>query len=653
VIGRTVYIGRVPHTVVGVMPEGFLFPVSQSLWLPLRANPDDYKPGQGPGMLAYGRLAKGISVEEAQAELSALGARMASEYPDTHARLRPEIVPYWRLGIDLGPNEPLLLALTQMLTMLLLAVICGNVGMLILARTASRTREIAIRTALGASRTRIVAQLFLESFVLAVLATGIGLALGNRIALQFDPWDVTPFWFDMGVNGRTVALALALATFSAVLAGVVPALKATGSGVGLGLRRAAGSAGGIRFGRASTILIVSDVALAVLLLFVSMRAAHTLDFRAPSDGWMGIRPDEFVTADVRLPYEAPTAEEADGFLERRHARMAEVQRAIVARLRREPTVRSVAVARELPGTYHAPRRVELQGEDPGTEASSRWIREALVDIEFFGGLEQPILSGRDFTPSDVEEGALGVIVNETFVNQMLGGADALGRRIRYVASADTEPGPWYEIVGVVGRLGMNPSEPYDDPGIYRPAVAGAFAPRLAVRVSGNAPAFIPRLRQIALEIDPSVMIQNPAPLPDLISRTRWLADVQLGLVGLFAVMSVMFAAAGLYALMSFLVSQRTREIGIRAALGAAPRQIVWSVGRRALMQLTLGVMAGFALALLLGMAPFALGPADGFEPLKAAALISVAVVSVGMLACLSPTLRGLRIQPTEALNEGA
>ncbi len=226
VVGKAIRIGRAPHTVVGVMPKEFLFPFRDQLWLPLQVNgpPDEVR--QGRAHRIFGRLSDGMSTEEAQAELTTVGRRLAIEFPDTHARLKPEVVPFAIGFFDLpkgGMQANFDFYVVQVLTLLVLVVACANVGMLIFARTATRSRELAVRTALGASRKRIVSQLFMEALVFAVLAAGVGLLLGDYISSQFS-WmlDFMPFWIDLGVTFETVVWALSLAVLSAGVVGVVP-----------------------------------------------------------------------------------------------------------------------------------------------------------------------------------------------------------------------------------------------------------------------------------------------------------------------------------------------------------------------------------------------------------------------------------------------
>ena len=242
IIGKTIRIGRDPHTVVGVMPDGFLFPLDDHLWLPLRANPVAYTVGTGPDVLVYGRLADGVSLAEARAELEIVGRRLAAEWPETHARYRPEIVPVaiMALGEPATGGTVQEIYLVQLILFVLLAVVCGNVGIMILARTATRTGEIALRSALGASQARILSQLFVESLVLALIATGIGLVGADLVATRLETEILgIPYWVDFNIGPSAVALALGVAAICAVGAGVLPAWKATGRRLQHNLQREA------------------------------------------------------------------------------------------------------------------------------------------------------------------------------------------------------------------------------------------------------------------------------------------------------------------------------------------------------------------------------------------------------------------------------
>jgi predicted permease len=658
IVGTTIRIGETPHTVVGVMPESFAFPFYDQLWIPLRDNPVDYPSGGGPSVEVFGRLADGVSMDQASAEVEAVGQRMAAEYTGPAARLLGQVVtmPVWvSQTIEQVTTDPYVY-LAQVIFVGLLMIVCGNVGIMILARTAHRSSEIAVRTALGASRGRIVSQLFVEALVLALFATGLGLLVADRYAFRLRPlWVQIPPWVDFGIGWRTALLALGLGVLSAGVASVIPALRATGRGVQRNLQRYAGRGSITGFGAASTALIVVEVALAVASL--SWGATFMGTTYADTSDEMGIELDRYVSAQLRVPLTDARGQLdmdlGDDFWSQVRTTQVELKR----RIESEPGVLSVAMTRDLPGTQHRRTRFRVEGEDVSGGSLPPRVFYATVDVDFFRDMGHPILAGRDFNPGDIpeERGAHrnAVIVNTTFVEEVLGGRRPIGRRIRPPTPRGDDPSPWHEIVGVVGPFGMNWLNPAQDAGVYQPAGAGEIYPvNYVIEVGGGGADFASRLRAIAAEVDPVAMIQQPMPLAEvtqgMMAELRFVALAVLLIAGIAAFLPV----AGLYALMSFTVAQRTREIGIRMALGAHPRSIVLRFARRAALQLALGVVLGTAFgALILGNE---YQQDLLFHPVKATAVTAVVAgtLLLGMLACLVPTLRGLRIQPTEAFREG-
>jgi putative ABC transport system permease protein len=656
VVGKTIRIGGVPHTVVGVMPEGFLFPIRDHLWLPLRVNPLDYTPGAGPTGRIMGRLADGVSLEQARREIEFLGQRMASQSPQTHAQLQPQVLPYTSVLTEVdSPEAKLGILFTQTLAILMLVLACANVGILILARAATRSAELAIRTALGASRARIVSQLFIESLLLAVLAAGFGLLMLQAAARGPDELLAgLPFWVDFDVSLRTTAFAMSLAIVSAVLAGVLPALKATSKGVHSSIQRAAGGNSGIRFGRGYSALIVSEVAIGVWFLTIGWTL---LPSAVSKPGGLGIQTDEYLSAALRIPrVDRSTGEETSNRPEFVR-RVAVAHGELVRRLSAEPGVGPVAIASALPGmSSHASRYVQIEGQPrpAGSPAPAHLISVARVDIRYFDALQQPIVNGRRFNAGDLGDDRSAVIVNTGFVNRVLGGRNPLGQRLRYWEPGK-EPGPFsLEIVGVVGPLGMSASNPNADQGLYHPVAPGELHPvSFAIRVGSDPERFTPRLRSIVAAIDPTALIQSPSALDKVPNPEQRILVWSTYLIALLAGIAVLLSAACLYALMSFTVAERTREIGIRTALGAQPSRIVSEIARRAFLQLSAGVLAGGGLSAVM------LWGFDGRYAnagiLRTAnwpvtvAVIALAVMVVGMLACVKPTLRAIRIRPMEAL----
>ncbi|KPJ97956.1 MAG: hypothetical protein AMS20_16620, partial [Gemmatimonas sp. SG8_28] len=311
IIGRQVRLDSELHTVVGVMPAGYRFPIADTYWVPLKLDPNDYERGEGPWLAMFGRLADGVTLDQAQAELTTLGLRSAATYPETHARIRPRVMRYTRPFMDLdSPALVWALRAVQLAIGLLLIVVAVNVAILVYARTVMRTGEIAVRTALGASRRRIVAQLFAEALVLSGTAAAIGLTIAGialsktqAIAEEMmgDSGDIhssLPFWWELDLSASLVAYVVALAILAAVIVGVLPALKATERGVQANLQQLSSRGSGMQLGRTWTALIVAQVAVVVAVLpFAAWVAGESLRRAAvkpvyPADQilrtWMGM-----------------------------------------------------------------------------------------------------------------------------------------------------------------------------------------------------------------------------------------------------------------------------------------------------------------------------------------------------------------------------
>lgn len=677
VVGRTVQLGRTPTTVVGVMPEGYAFPVAQSLWVPLRLSPLDYPPGEGPALRLFGRLAPGATLDEAQAELTTWGRRAAAVFPSTHQHLRPRVIPYAQSVALVEGSELLVARASYGFFIMLVVLICGNVALLMFARAAAREGELVVRSALGASRGRIVSQLFAEALVLGGIAAAVGLGaagLGVRLlvsAIETSSGQPLPFWFHAGLSPWTVLYAAGLTVLGAAIAGVLPGLRVT-RGLHARLRQAAAGAGGVRFGGIWTAVIVAQIAVTlgfpVVAFNVARDAADTrtmvADFPAA----------EFLSARIALDREPPPGADTSfaAFVARRQATVRELEQ----RLRAEPGVVGVTLADRLPRMDHPPRMIEVDSggaapEDPRFPGGYR-TSSAAVDADYFDVLGAPVLAGRAFHAGDIASdrdtagGARGtgddgtkdaagasarvVIVNESFVKLVLGGRNPIGRHLRYrygardPLSGVTEPGPWHEIVGVVPDLGMSKATDPKVAGFYRPLAADTVGPlHVAVHVrGGDAAAFAPRLRTLAAAVDPTLRIDAVARMDTLSDPGLELAAFWVRLLAVVSAVAMLLSMAGIYAVTSFTVARRTREIGIRVALGASRQRVVAAVFARPLAQVGLGIAAGGVLAAVLG------GHATP-GALVGALAYTVLMLGVCLLACIVPTRRALQIQPTEAL----
>ncbi len=659
IIGRTLRLGATPYTVVGVMPEGFAFPMEHSFWVPLRVNASDYPRGFGPSIFISGRLAPGRTMEEAQAQIVAIGRRATAAFPDTHANLRPHVLPYTYPLIDIndpGGGITWYFAVMQMILSLILVVVCVNVAILVYARTAARQGEIAVRCALGASRRQVVVQLFMEALVLSSAAAlaGLGIAqIGLRIGHRLMELEGgTPFWMNYGLTPATVLYVVGLTLLSALITGVLPALQATGRRMQASLRDLGGHTG-LRLGRTWTALVVIQVAVAVAALPAALAM-----------GWQEVRSattrptypiDEYVLAQVAPDPEPPPGLDQETYLEQLAVRQEELGPELVRQIRELPGVSGVALSLTLPGRGSS-AAVEVEGGLTGQPtAGGPRVEVSLVGREFFRVFELPLLAGREFGGTDADTASAAVVVNRTFAQQLFVGGEAVGRRIRLVPPESgpnpipTADLPWLEIVGVVGDLEVNDFDPsLVSAVVYQPMVPrGLQLLNLTVRVNEAASVGVPgSIRRTVASLDPTLRVVV-RPLAYLYEEWEMVVHLAAFVFALVLVSVLLLSAAGIYALMSFTVTQRRREIGIRNALGARPRRLLGGIFARALRQLTLGVLLGAVAAVLLDR--FAGGEILHGHTVTLLPLIVVLMIAVGLLAALGPALRGLRIQPAEAL----
>jgi putative ABC transport system permease protein len=654
IVGRQLRLGSTVHTVVGVMPPDFGFPIAHEIWTPLRLDPSSAgDPGRGPAVGVFGRLAPGATLAEARAELATLGRRAAADLPDTHRHLRPEVMPYARSVMDLSGAESAGLMSVNLFLVMLLVLVCGNVALLTFARAVSRESELAVRNALGASRGRIIAQLFAEALVLVGLAAVVGLAatsVGLRWMLGALETGITtlpglPFWIRDRLSPSTILYTGVLTLLGAVVAGVLPALKVTRA-LGPQLRQASAGGGGYRFGGLWTAVIVAQVAVTVVFpatAFLAQREAARGQSRD-----VGFATDQYLS--VRLEMDPAEAAPADTSGEAHRARAAATAAELERRLEADPGVLGATFADRMPRMAHPHGGIELDAGgaepvDPGI--GFHRVSFASVAPDYFAVVGVPVLRGRGFHAGDLQPGARTVVVNESFVQRVLGGRNPIGRHLRHLprprrdGSAPADE-PWYEIVGVVPDLGMG----VEPEGFYRPIAAGAAAPLyMAVHVRGDPQALAPRLRTLATVVDPTLQLHQLMPL-DQVNEDRFLA-FWFWLIVLVSVVALLLSLAGIYAVMSFTVSRRTREIGIRVALGADARRLVGAIFRRPLTQVGIGILVGGVLVALLP----AIVEMETMSAKGTALVVAYAVFMMGvcLLACVVPTRRALRVQPMEAL----
>lgn len=676
-IGRTVQLGGTPTTVVGIMPEGYGFPESQNAWVPLRIDPAEIRPESAPRAAIFARLAPGATLESARSELEVTGRRAAADFPEVYGQISPRIEQFASRGSD--AQMALALSGVRLLLALVLIVACANVATLVFARTVTREGEIAVRTALGATRRRIVLQLFTEALVLVSGATLLGIlvarfALGriSRLFFVIQQSPQPPFWWNDSLSPTTVVYAMVLAVVGAVMIGVVPALKATGGALQPRLGQlSAGGGGGIRFGGMWTVVIVFQVALSVAFLPLAVsRAGSTICAGSlescgltAAEGGAGVdfAAEEYITAQLgRDPVVPPrTPEERAEFLEVSRRRFEEVRDRIAG----DPDVLGVALASGLSAMNHVISPFEFAGEGSGPSIAGN-ARILLVDRSYLDLLNATVVAGQPLGSADFTPESRSVVVNEAFADRALGGRNPVGGQLRFPvregeASIVEIPavGTSVQVVGVVRNPGIDGFGPGTHPVIYAPLDLAPVSPRavglvgmpqapatqIFIRMRPEASAPASHLYGIVAALDPTLRLSEVGTAADVWAPVH--RGARLGAWVFMAVTAIvlMLSVAGVYALMSFTVSRRTREIAIRTAVGARRGQIVWSIFGRAALQLLAGVALGGLIAV-----PVLWGGLVDEGP-RSLAVVSVVLLGAGLAACLVPVRRALAIEPAAAM----
>lgn len=644
-VGRSVRVGTADATIVGVMPERFGFPVNQRLWLPLRTDGALLAPRTGPAVTLFGRLAPGASPQQAQAELAGITARLAVANRAAYENLQAWVVGYGTPPLENDtPVIKNVLYGANSFFLLVLGVICTNVATLVFARTAMRGWEVAVRNALGASRGRIVAQLFAEALVLTALAAALGTALATlvlRWGVRDIGLDLLPFWISDTLSTTTLLYAGLLALVAAVIVGVLPALRVTRLNVQDGLRREQAAGESLRFGGVWTTVIVLQVAVTVALLplaAVLVMASNRFHDRAAAVGG-----DRYLTAAIGFERQEQGGDVTTQ-APRGRASLAELERRLLA----EPGVEQVAFANRLPVMDTSKYGLEV---DTSTGAPTTGLRVSTlthVSPSFFATFGSAVVAGRNFSPADVERGQV-LIVNRSFARLVLGNRNPIGQRLRLVHGEEdgiAADDGWYEVVGMVRDVGWQMPEPSEQAAVYHPALLQPGASvSVAVQVA-DPTGFAPRLRVLANAVDPEMQLTDVQRLTDVGGRGATLTWAVTSVAGTVSFLVLLLSASGVHALMSFIVTRRTREIGVRVALGAPPRRIVSGIFLRAFLQVALGILAGSLVVAL---------KIDVGSPTQVLMLLGADAImlTAGLIAVALPLRRALTIDPTVALKAEA
>lgn len=641
IVGRQIRVNSRPHTVVGVMPEGFVFPFAEGLWLPLTVGPDDAARGQGITLEAFGRLEDGVSLDQAGLEFSGITAQLADDHPENEG-IAAVLKPYTEEYVGEEPTRLLYTMLGAVFLVFLIA--CANVANLLLARTASRGKEMAVRSALGAGRLRVVRSLVTEVLALAGIGSLFGLALAwggvrwfDRVIADTDP----PFWLDFRVDGTALLFTIGLTFLAALLAGLIPALKVTGGGVHEVLKDESRGATGMRMGLLSKSLVVAEITLSCALLVGAGLAVKSVLQLAAFD--FGYDPETIFTARIGLFEEDyPDAASRQRFFGQLEDELAAL-----------PGVETAAIGTGFPHNGNGGGRLTVEGETYDRPQDQPFVRQVIVTPSWFEAFEAPALTGRLLADGD-RAGALPVaVVTQSFVAQFLPDGQALGRQIRVDQEDPDEP--WRTVVGVVPDLyldGLDDPEPEDQVGVLVPlAQSSERFMSLAVKLPPGAEpmSLTPLVRQAVAGLDPNLPIYWEQSLADVQRQNSWFYWIFGGLFMVFGAVALFLAAVGLYGVMAFSVSRRTHEVGIRMALGARAEQVLGLILRQGLRQIVVGLVLGlglaFGLSRLLTVILYQVEPGDPLVFSGIAALLA----TVGLLACFLPARRAARVDPVVAM----
>jgi predicted permease len=641
IVGRTIRANGVQLTVIGVMPPEFAFPIRESLWVPLRIDPLATPRGQGPRYQAVGLLNRGTTASEASAQLAAIATQLEREFPASNRGIGAGAVPYTESLFNAEIYAMLFTMLGAGIGVLLIA--CVNVSNLLVARASLRRKEVAVRMALGAARGRIIRQHLTEVVVLASAGASIGVLLsvfGMRWFTSTLSNNPPPFWIRFDLDHRIMLFVLGLIVLSSLVAGGLPALHAARVNAGAALKDDSRSSTSGTFGRFSSALVVAELAVSCgLLIAAGLMIKSVAQLRTLP---MPFAIDPVLTARVDLPRSVYRDSAASiRFFEQ-----------LLPRLQVVPGVAAATLSDGLPaaaGNGSIP--VQIAGKAYSRESDHPLAREGIVTPGYFETFQTSVLSGREFSTADTATGQPVAIVNESFARAHFPGGDPLGRQFKR-----TRPGnkaPWLTIVGVVPDLlmegiGNNGASPI---GYYIPIAQSDVANgvRIAVRASGDAAALAPLVRSAVTSLDSNLAIFDINPMRRVIDRQTWFYTTFGTFFMTFGICALLLAAAGLYGVMSFAVTQRTREMGVRSALGARKGQLIALVMRRSVIQLAAGVVLGLALALVASGALrpllYRVSPRDA----TVFAGVVMMLIAVSLVATLLPASRVSKVDPVKAL----
>lgn len=638
VLGEVLRANGEPYTIVGVLPENYKFPDVANVWLPLQQDPLTTPRGTGQQLSLVGMLKAGTTVDQAALDFASIGSRLAKEYKATNEGISAGVRPF--IDAHIGPQPRQLLFSMLAAVFLVLLVACANVANLLLDRAAHRTKEVGIRTALGASRAAVVRQFLTEALVLSAGGAigGTALAYGGIVAFNRALAGTdAPFFIDIRLHPAVLAFVLVLALVSTLFSGAIPAFQSSRTDINEVLKDESRGSSSLSIGRMSRSLVVLEIALSCGLLVASGLMIKSVAKLGTMDP--GFRTHGVFTARLGFP-----ATYTDTLAQERF--MVQLRDALAA----IPGVRAAALTNSLPGVGSNGDGGPVQIEG-AAYASARDVPRSASYVAtegYFETFDLKPLGGRVFVATDRADAPGVAVVNKAFADRLLAGKDPLGRRIRDGRFGTTNA--WMTIVGVVPNTFSGDLSQPERPTYYMP-LSQHHTPfvSLAVLTTGDPMAITSRARDAVARLNPDIPLYWVYPMDDALARPLWYVRTFGTLFMIFGAIALFLAATGLYAVMSFSVSRRTREVGIRMALGAQAGQVTRMVFRQGASQLAIGLVLGLAIAIVIGRATsvilFGVTPRD---PQVFGGVIVVLAVA-GMLACLIPARRATRVDPLTAL----
>ena len=635
IIGKTVKMNGRIREIVGVAPPGFHYPEIADFYIPAYNDPTEDS-RKARYLDVVGRLKPGASFAQANAEAAALGEELARQYPQADAGTTLRVATYRQFAAEnMGPVLALLMAAVGFV----LLIVCANVANLLLARGAGRQREIALRFALGATRGRIVRQLLTESVILAGLGGGVGYLLaawGRDLVLGSIPVEL-PFWMKFDTDPNTILFMIGVSLLAAVLAGLWPALHTSHVEVHDALKEGGqhGSTGKGR-NRLRGALVVAEVSLALILLagagLMIRSFVHQVEQRN------AIQTKGVLTASFTMPVAVyPNNAAKLAFMDR-----------VMPALAALPGVRAISSTQALPlGRNSWSRWIWLEGDPVGAEAPRRSVFLGIVRPDYFRVLEIPLRAGRAFTADDDSSSDGVAIVSETAARTLWPGKNALGQRFKW-ASDDTTG--WRTVIGIVADVTPSVTEKRPPSTVYLPhAQEPVQVVTVLARHDGDPAALTAAMRRVLQANDPDMPLFEVRTLEEFVRRSLWEERIYAALMSVFAVLALAIAAIGIYGVMAYSVAQRTQEIGIRMALGAARRDVLRLVVGQALRLTVLGVGIGLAGAYAVTrlMASLLTGVTPGDPPTFVGVTVILALSSI--VAAWLPAERATRVDPMVAL----